>query len=94
MVTALVLLEVEKSKINSVAEALAQLDGVHEVLSVAGRYDIAVIIKVKAHEDVADLVTDKMLQVNGIVHSETLISFRVYSRHDRDGIFTIGLEGE
>jgi hypothetical protein len=33
-----------------------------------------------------------MLQVPGITHSETLIAFRVYSKHDLESMFSIGLE--
>jgi len=32
-----------------------------------------------------------MLKVEGILKSETLISFRVYSRHDLDSMFSIGM---
>jgi DNA-binding Lrp family transcriptional regulator len=37
MVSAIVLLTVERDKINSVADAIADIDGVSEVYSVAGR---------------------------------------------------------
>jgi len=94
MVTALVLLKVEKNKVNSVAEALAEIDGIREVYSVAGRYDLVALIWVNDHEGIANVVTDQMLKVDGILKSETLISFRVYSKEDRDGIFSIGMDGQ
>lgn len=91
MVTALVLLNVERGKVNDVAETLADLDGISEVYSVAGRFDLAVIIRAQDNDQLAELVTNHMLKVGGIIKSETLISFRVYSRHDLDGMFSIGM---
>jgi len=92
MVTALVLLTVKRDNINSVAEELAQMEGVTEVYSVAGKYDLAAIIRVKDNDGLADLVTNNMLKVEGIIRSETLIAFRTYSRHDLERMFSIGLE--
>jgi DNA-binding Lrp family transcriptional regulator len=91
MVTALVLLKVARDKVNSVAETLADMDGITEVYSVAGRYDLTVIIRVKDNDQLAELVTNHMLKVEGIQKSETLIAFRVYSRHDLESMFSIGL---
>lgn len=90
MVNAIVLLSVNRDKINAVAEKLADMDGISEVYSVAGQHDLAVIIRVKDNEGLADLVTNRMLKVTGITRSETLIAFRAYSRHDLDAMFSIG----
>ncbi|HEX9113890.1 MAG TPA: Lrp/AsnC ligand binding domain-containing protein [Nitrospirota bacterium] len=91
MVTALVLLKVARDRVNTVAETLADMDGITEVYSVAGRYDLTVIIRVKDNDQLAELVTNHMLKVEGIQKSETLIAFRVYSRHDLESMFSIGL---
>jgi DNA-binding Lrp family transcriptional regulator len=91
MVTALVLVNVERSRVNAVAEMLADMDGVSEVYSVAGRYDLAVIIRARDNDQLALLVTDHMLKVEGITRSETLIAFRVHSRHDLESMFSIGM---
>ncbi len=91
MVTALVLLNIERGKVNIVAETLAEMPGISEVYSVAGRFDLAVVIRAKDNEQMAELVTNQMLKVEGILKSETLISFRVYSRHDLDSMFSIGM---
>ncbi|MBN1521283.1 MAG: Lrp/AsnC ligand binding domain-containing protein [Candidatus Aureabacteria bacterium] len=92
MVTAIVLLEIERDKVNSVAEKLAGMNGISEVYSVAGRYDLAAIIRVKDNESLAELVTNRMLKILGIMKSETLVAFRVLSRHDLDTMFSIGME--
>ena len=90
MVTALVLLTVERDKVNSVAETLAGLTGITEVYSLAGRFDLAVIIRVQDNDQLAEVVTNHMLKVEGILTSETLVAFRVHSRHDLEGMFSIG----
>jgi DNA-binding Lrp family transcriptional regulator len=92
MVTALVLLGVEREKINTVAETIAAIPGVTEVYSVAGRYDLAVMIRVKENDQLAAVVTDRIRKVPGIQHSETLIAFRAYSKYDLEAAFSIGID--
>jgi DNA-binding Lrp family transcriptional regulator len=92
MVSAIVLLTVERDQINSVADKVADVEGVTEVYSVAGRYDLIAIIRVKTNEEMANVVTEGIRKVSGITSSETLIAFRVYSRHDLERMFSIGLE--
>jgi len=93
MVTAIVLLNTERDAVNDVAEALAALDGVSEVHSVAGRVDLVAILRVKENDALAALVTEHIRQIDGITDSETLIGFRVHSRHDLENMFSIGMEG-
>lgn len=92
MVSAVVLLMVERSQINDVAGALVGIDGISEVYSVAGQYDLVCVIRVKSNEALAAVVTEQMLQIDGILDSETLIAFRVFSRHDLESMFSLGLE--
>ncbi len=94
MVSAVVLLKCQRNKINRVAETLAGIDGISEVFSVAGAYDLVAILRVRNNDALADLVTSEMLQVDGIVDSETLIAFKVFSRHDLESMFEIGFERE
>ena len=67
-------------------------DGVTEVYSVAGRYDLAAIVRANDNDQLAKVVTEKIRAVPGITSSETLIAFRVYSRHDLERMFSIGME--
>ena len=90
MVSAIVLLNAARNKINAVAEKLAEMDGISEVFSVAGEYDLAAIIRVKDNDGLAELVTNRMLKIEGITKSETLIAFKVYSKHDLEAMFSIG----
>ena len=67
MVNAIVLLRVEKDRINRVAEEIAAFDGVAEVYSVAGQYDVVVNIRASDDDQIATLVTDELLLAAGIV---------------------------
>jgi len=92
MVTAIVLMSIERGQVNDVAQKLADIPGIAEVYSVAGRYDLAAIIRVRQNEELADLVTKDLLTVSGIRDTETLIAFRAYSRHDLEAAFSLGME--
>ncbi len=89
MITAIVLMKVQRDKVNEVASTLAAVDGVSEVYSVAGRFDLTVIIRVKDSDALSELVTEKMLKIEGITESETHLAFRVYSKHDLEGMFSL-----
>ena len=91
MVNGFVFLTVERSKINTIAETISEMDGISEVYSVGGRFDLIAIIRVKNNEMLADIVTDHLLKVDGIISSETMIAFKVYSRHDLERMFSIGM---
>ncbi len=92
MVNAVVLLNIARGRVNETAAGLAELDGVSEVYSVAGQYDLVVIIRVPTNDALARLVTEQMHQFDGILDSETLIAFRAYSRHDLESMFSLGME--
>lgn len=91
MVSAIVLINCEKNEINQVAEALVAINGISEVYSIAGRYDLAAVIRVPGNDELAGIVTQHMLQIDGITNTETLIAFRVYSQYDLERMFSIGL---
>ena len=86
MVTAIVLLSLKCDQINLTAERIADLDGVTEVYSITGEHDLAVMLRTTNNEALADLVTNKILRQEGILRSETLFAFRVYSRYDLETV--------
>jgi DNA-binding Lrp family transcriptional regulator len=90
MLTAFVSLKVQRDKVNEIASQLAAINGVSEVYSIAGRYDLTAIIRVRDCDDLADIVTNKMLKFDGITDSETQIAFRVHSKHDLESMFSLG----
>lgn len=92
MVTAITLMNVERGKINEVAQQLVNIEGISEVYSVGGRYDLIAIIRVKHTDDLADVVTEHVRKIDGIQQTETMLAFRAYSRHDLEEMFSIGME--
>lgn len=92
MITAIVFISAEVSRIPEVAEEIAALDGVSEVYSVTGEIDLIAIIRVRRHDDVAAVVADRLNKVSGVLSTETHIAFRSYSRHDLEAAFAIGAD--
>jgi len=90
MVTAIILLKVARERINEIAEELADIKGMSEIFSVSGRYDLVAVARVDSTDELAELVTGRMLKVSGITGSETMLAFRAYSRHDLEGMFSVG----
>jgi DNA-binding Lrp family transcriptional regulator len=92
MVHAVVLIQCEIDEIPEAAEAIAELEGVSEVYSVAGEFDLVAIVRVPNHDDLARVIPGGIAKVRGVVRTETLIAFQVYSRHDLERLFAIGFE--
>ena len=92
MITAIVFVKADVARIPEVAEAIAALEGVSEVYSVTGQVDLIVMVRVRRHEDVAEVVADQLNKVPGVTATETHIAFRTYSRHDLEAAFSLGLE--
>jgi len=90
MVTALVLLNIERQHIKDISQKLVNMPEVSEVYSVAGRYDLVAIVRVKTNEQIAETIAEKFGELNGITASETLIAFNTFSRHDLELMFSIG----
>ena len=91
MVTAIVLLKAEIHRIPEVAETIAQLPSVSEVYSITGDYDLLAIVRVRTHEELADVIPGGLNRVEGIIATQTHVAFRTYSRHDLEAAFSIGL---
>ncbi len=92
MVNAVVLVQCEVDAIPEAAQAIADLEGVSEVYSVAGEVDLVAIVRVRDHEDLARVIPGGVAKVPGVERTETLIAFQVYSRHDLEAMFSVGFE--
>jgi DNA-binding Lrp family transcriptional regulator len=92
MVTAIVMIKTDVDRIPEVASAVSELDGVSEAYSVTGEWNLIAVIRVREHEDLADLIPGRLNKIPGIVRTETHIAFRAYSRHDLEAAFALGLE--
>lgn len=82
MITAVVLIQTERDKVNEVGEKLAEIEGIVEVYSVSGRYDLVIIIRLENNEQLAELMTEKLTRVEGITDTESMIAFRKISKKD------------
>lgn len=91
-VNAIVLLNVERGRINDVAQRIIEIEGVSDVFSIAGRYDLAAILRVQTNEAIADIVTESIRAIPAITNTETLIAFKAYAKSDMDAAFSIGNE--
>ena len=91
MITALVLINVTRSAINETAQALLGIPGVAEVYSVTGEYDLVALLRLPKYEDLADVVTARMVEVEGITRTQTLMAFKAYSREDLEQAWDIGV---
>ena len=92
-VHAVVLVQCEVDAIPEAAEAIAELDGVSEVYSVAGEFDLVAIVRVAEHDELATVIPGGIAKVAGVERTETLIAFQVYSKHDLERLFSLGFEG-
>lgn len=92
MITTIVLIRAEPSQVPAVAQRLAGIDGVTEVYSVSGEWDLVAIVRVPEYEKIAEVVTEVFPTVQGIQRTQTLTAFRAYSRKDLQQAWDIGVE--
>lgn len=93
MITAIVLISCEVDRIPEVAENIANIPQVSEVYSVTGDTDLIAMVRVRAHDEFAGVIADRLNKVEGVVGTSTHIAFRTYSAHDLEAAFSLGLEG-
>lgn len=91
MITTIVLVRADPKRIPETAREIAGIDGVQEVYSVSGEWDLVVVVKVPAYEQIAEVVTEKFPAVKGIDRTQTLTAFRAYSKKDLEQAWDIGV---
>jgi DNA-binding Lrp family transcriptional regulator len=92
VITAIVLVNAEVDRIPEVATAIAEIAGVSEVYSVTGDVDLIAMVRVRRHEEFADVIADQLNKVSGVLGTQTHIAFRTYSKHDLEAAFSLGLD--
>lgn len=90
MINAIILINAERTKINAVAEQLVAFNGVTEVYSTSGRFDLVAIIRLPNADDLAELMTEKVVGVDGITKTESMVAFKTFSKSDLAGMFELG----
>jgi DNA-binding Lrp family transcriptional regulator len=87
---AFVLIQAEPARIPALAAELAEVDGVAEVYSTAGDADIVAIVRVRHHDDLADVVTRRVACLEGIVDTRTLVAFQAFGQRDVAAMWDLG----
>jgi DNA-binding Lrp family transcriptional regulator len=93
VITAIVLVKTAVNRVHDVAQAIAELPAVTEVYSVTGEFDLVALVRVRHHEELAEVIPGSLNKVDGVESTETHIAFRTYSRHDLEAAFSLGIEG-
>jgi DNA-binding Lrp family transcriptional regulator len=92
MLEAVVLINVQAGCMGQVSEALVGREGVHELYSVAGAYDLVAILRTSRNERLEELVTGEIAALPGVERTTTLVAFRCLSRQEAQGTFSVGLD--
>ena len=90
MTHAIILIQAERTALSELGGLLADVPGVAEAYSITGEWDFAAILRLREPDELAHVVTSQLAQLPGIVKTQTLLAFEVYSKHDLDSLFSIG----
>jgi DNA-binding Lrp family transcriptional regulator len=92
MIHAFVLIEAVPDRIADLAVELAEVEGVPEVYSVSGEADLLAVVRVRRHEDLAEVVTRRIGSHAGITRTRTMVAFQAYSSNDLLASWDLGLD--
>ncbi|MGH7777250.1 MAG: Lrp/AsnC family transcriptional regulator [Candidatus Dormibacterales bacterium] len=92
MVTAIILVRATRDGVSGLGPRLAALEGVAEVYTVTGDWDFVAIVRVRHHDDLARTVTERLVRLEGIQRTNTMVAFQQHSTHDLEAMFGLGLE--
>ena len=90
MTHAIVLIQAERAGLATLGGELADLEGVAEAYSVTGEWDFVAVLRLREHEQLAAVVTEQISQLEGVLRTQTMVAFEVYSRHDLEALFSLG----
>ena len=90
MTHAIVLIQAEPGALATLGGELAGIEGVAEAYSVTGEWDFVAILRLREHDQLAEVVTGKLSQLAGVRRTQTMVAFEVYSRHDLEALFSVG----
>jgi DNA-binding Lrp family transcriptional regulator len=87
---AIVLIAAERSALATLGGELADIAGVAEAYSVTGEWDFVAILRLREHDQLAQVVTGEISQLQGVQRTQTMVAFEAYSRHDLEALFSVG----
>jgi DNA-binding Lrp family transcriptional regulator len=92
MVHAFVRIDAVPSRVAPLASELPDVEGVAEVYSVAGHADLVAVVRVRHHDELAEVVTGRIHSLEGITDTRTLIAFQAFSKRDLEALWDLGEE--
>ena len=90
MTHAIILIEAERDAMATLGGALADIDGVGAAYSVTGEWDFVVLVHLERHDKLAEVVTNGISALPGVVKTQTMVAFEAFSRHDLEALFDVG----
>jgi DNA-binding Lrp family transcriptional regulator len=90
VIHAIVLIEAEQAALATLGGELADIEGVAEAYSVTGEWDFVAVLRLREHDQLAQVVTDQISRLAGVRRTHTMVAFEAYSRHDLEALFSIG----
>jgi DNA-binding Lrp family transcriptional regulator len=78
MKAAFVLVKCELGRLEAVANAIMEIEGVSEVHSVTGEHDLLVKLYAPSYEEFGDLIPDRLQNVEGVKETVTMLAFRAF----------------
>ena len=90
MTHAIVLIQSDRESLATLGGELADIAGVAEAYSVTGEWDFVAVVRVPRHEQLAEVITGKLVTLEGVVRTQTMVAFEVFSQHDLEALFDIG----
>jgi len=92
MVTAVLLVKATREGLSNLGPRLAETSGIAEGYTVTGEWDFVAIVRVREHEELAEVVTKHLARLEGIERTNTMVAFQQFSAHDLEAMFGLGLE--
>jgi len=92
VLTAFLLVKSTREALTRLGPELADVEGVAEVYTVTGDWDFVAIVRVREHDDLANVVTHELTRLEGIERTQTMVAFQQFSAHDLEAMFGLGLE--
>ena len=92
MLTAVLLVKSTREGLVNLGPQLADVEGVAEVYTVTGEWDFVVMVRVREHDELAKVVTQRLTKLDGIERTQTMVAFQQFSAHDLETMFGLGLE--
>src|SRR5699024_3795255 len=93
MITAIVSIVVEPSRIPDVAEQVVDIEGIEQEYSVTAAIDLIAVARERAHEDLDAVISGALSRVDGVLATPVNNAFYTYSKRDLDAAHDLGIDG-